>query len=164
MLVSCPRNSRYVVAIKMGRRDFGERTPSASEERIRCVRNERATTQTNPFQASPRKKRLTLWTLHRLEAYATLAFRSVERCLKAPAASSTKPKAITNGRWEKWFLSRRGQADSSQSRGSTNNLSSNPLSVASVTSVRCFSGFCVFSPRQPRCPLTPPHRNWTGFS
>ncbi len=29
-----------------------------------------------------RKKRLALWTLHRLEAYATLALRSVKRCLK----------------------------------------------------------------------------------
>ncbi len=29
-----------------------------------------------------RKKRPTPWTLHRLEAYATLTLRSLERCLE----------------------------------------------------------------------------------
>jgi hypothetical protein len=39
-----------------------------------------------------REKRFIPWTLHRLEAYATLALRSVERRLKSTAASSTNPR------------------------------------------------------------------------
>ena len=41
------------------------------------------------------KKGLTLWTLHRLEAYATLTLRSVKRCLESTRREDHEPKPTT---------------------------------------------------------------------
>ena len=106
-------------------------------------------------------------------AYATLAFRSVERCLQSHVASSTNPRAMsekhppqahepkaTKNSRGRWLLPQGGtvevivwlnrgtssrmqtpvRTESHPTKPTANDLSGNPnpLSVASVTSVRCF--------------------------